>query len=110
MYGEYICKHDFTKRNRSFVVCLFLCIIRFLLRWRRPSCFFLLFKVEQEHNHNKETTPETPPSVEKIFKDDELINLIDPILNMDDYNKDGYIDYPEFVRAQSKNPPSKPQQ
>ncbi|KOB72041.1 hypothetical protein OBRU01_12807 [Operophtera brumata] len=68
---------------------------------------------EQEHHHKKEETPETPetpPSGEKIFKDDELINLIDPILNMDDHNRDGYIDYPEFVRAQSKNPPPKPQQ
>lgn len=39
---------------------------------------------------------------EKIFKDDELIALIDPILGMDDGNHDGYIDYPEFVRAQQK--------
>lgn len=28
--------------------------------------------------------------------------LIDPILTMDDYTSDGYIDYPEFVRAQQK--------
>ena len=41
-------------------------------------------------------------SQDKIFKDDELVNLIDPILTMDDNNKDGYIDYPEFVRAQQK--------
>lgn len=39
---------------------------------------------------------------DKIFKDDELVNLIDPILNMDDSNRDGYIDYPEFIRAQKK--------
>lgn len=39
---------------------------------------------------------------EKIFRDDELVNLIDPILNVDDANKDGYIDYPEFIRAQQK--------
>lgn len=39
---------------------------------------------------------------DKIFKDDELVNLIDPILNMDDGNRDGYIDYPEFIRAQKK--------
>lgn len=66
--------------------------------------------VEQEHNHKKEDTTNTPPSGEKIFNDDELINLIDPILNMDDSNRDGYIDYPEFVRAQAKNPPQKTQQ
>ncbi|KAF2899690.1 hypothetical protein ILUMI_06483, partial [Ignelater luminosus] len=39
---------------------------------------------------------------EKIFKDEELVTLIDPILTMDDGNRDGYIDYPEFVRAQQK--------
>ena len=26
--------------------------------------------------------------------------MIDPILNMDDKNQDGYIDYAEFVAAQ----------
>ena len=36
----------------------------------------------------------------KIFKDDELINMIDPILSSDDKNGDGFIDYPEFVQAQ----------
>lgn len=45
---------------------------------------------------------------EKIFKDDELVSLIDPILNMDDSNRDGYIDYPEFVRAQKKASVQKP--
>lgn len=39
---------------------------------------------------------------EKIFQDDELITLIDPILTMDDTNQDGFIDYPEFIRAQQK--------
>lgn len=39
---------------------------------------------------------------EKIFKDEELVALIDPILGMDDSNSDGFIDYPEFVRAQQK--------
>jgi hypothetical protein len=36
----------------------------------------------------------------KIFKDTELINMIDPILEADDRNKDGFIDYPEFIAAQ----------
>lgn len=40
--------------------------------------------------------------VEKIFQDEELVTLIDPILKMDDGNRDGYIDYPEFVQAQQK--------
>lgn len=47
--------------------------------------------------------PNTPaPTGEKIFKDDELEQLIDPILKMDDANRDGFIDYPEFVQAQQK--------
>lgn len=37
---------------------------------------------------------------DKLFNDDELVQLIDPILNMDDTNNDGYIDYPEFIQAQ----------
>ena len=28
--------------------------------------------------------------------------LIDPILQMDDSSKDGFIDYPEFIKAQQK--------
>lgn len=37
---------------------------------------------------------------DKLFSDAELVSLIDPILSMDDSNKDGYIDYPEFIQAQ----------
>ncbi|KFB46318.1 AGAP004631-PA-like protein [Anopheles sinensis] len=43
-----------------------------------------------------------PQHEEKIFSNDELSALIDPILNSDDHNQDGFIDYPEFVRAQHK--------
>lgn len=44
-----------------------------------------------------------PNQVEdKIFTDEELTSLIDPILKMDDTSNDGYIDYPEFIRAQQK--------
>jgi len=42
------------------------------------------------------------PPQEKIFTDEELMQLIDPILTMDDTNFDGFIDYPEFVIAQNK--------
>lgn len=38
----------------------------------------------------------------KVFKDEELVTLIDPILKMDDTNQDGYIDYLEFIQAQQK--------
>jgi len=49
-------------------------------------------------NHDKEGDQPLPE--EKIFKDDELVNMIDPILATDDKNHDGFIDYPEFVMAQ----------
>jgi len=50
-------------------------------------------------NHDKEGDQPLPE--EKIFKDDELVNMIDPILATDDKNHDGFIDYPEFVMAQN---------
>lgn len=37
----------------------------------------------------------------KIFKDEELIQMIDPILQNDDKNRDGMIDYMEFSLAQA---------
>lgn len=52
----------------------------------------------KDHNHN----PQQPKIEEKVFTDDELVALIDPILKMDDTSRDGYIDYPEFIRAQEK--------
>lgn len=38
----------------------------------------------------------------KIFSDEELASEVDPILSMADKNKDGYIDYAEFVHAQAE--------
>ncbi|KAJ8941138.1 hypothetical protein NQ318_004257 [Aromia moschata] len=54
------------------------------------------------HWHEQGSKEKQGTVEEKVFKDEELVNLIDPILNVDDYNKDGYIDYPEFIRAQQK--------
>lgn len=39
---------------------------------------------------------------EKLFGDEELVGLIDPIFGLDDTNNDGFIDYPEFIQAQHK--------
>lgn len=47
---------------------------------------------------------------EKVFSDDELVSLIDPILQMDDISRDGYIDYPEFIKAQQKAAANQQQQ
>jgi hypothetical protein len=53
------------------------------------------------HSEQGHHDPNNPaPTGEKIFKDDELVQLNDPILNNDDVNKDGFIDYPEYVQAQ----------
>lgn len=46
---------------------------------------------------------QVPHVEEKVFSDEELNTLIDPILTSDDLNRDGYIDYPEFIRAQQKS-------
>lgn len=51
-----------------------------------------------EANHDPKSGQPVPE--QKIFLDEELKNMIDPILDSDDKNKDGFIDYPEFVAAQ----------
>lgn len=56
---------------------------------------------EQGHdNPQAQHGQQAPPP--KLFTDEELYQLIDPILKMDDANQDGYIDYAEFIRAQQK--------
>ncbi|KAH8245414.1 hypothetical protein KR032_009978 [Drosophila birchii] len=40
----------------------------------------------------------------KTLSDGELAALIDPILEMDDTSRDGFIDYPEFIKARDKKP------
>ena len=37
-----------------------------------------------------------------MFTDEELAGQIDPGLGEDDLNKDGCIDYPEFLMAQNR--------
>ncbi|XP_029671781.1 multiple coagulation factor deficiency protein 2-like isoform X2 [Formica exsecta] len=50
------------------------------------------------HWHEQDSVEGTQRN--KLFNDEELVQLIDPILSMDDSNNDGYIDYPEFIQAQ----------
>lgn len=57
--------------------------------------------LEQGSKENP-NNPQAQQVEEKIFTDDELLQLIDPILRTDDTSNDGFIDYPEFVRAQQK--------
>jgi len=61
-------------------------LVKSLIHWHDQS------------NHDPKSGQPLPE--EKIFKDDELVSMIDPILETDDRNKDGYIDYSEFVIAQ----------
>ncbi|KAH8265252.1 hypothetical protein KR038_002489 [Drosophila bunnanda] len=55
-----------------------------------------------EQGSKEQPNGEKPHVEEKVFSDEELVALIDPILQMDDTSRDGYIDYPEFIKAQQK--------
>lgn len=61
-----------------------------------------LFHWHDSANHHEAEKSGHPPPGPKIFTDEELVNMIDPIMDQDDGNRDGYIDYPEFVMAQHK--------
>jgi hypothetical protein len=47
-----------------------------------------------QSNHDPKSGQPIPEA--KIFNDEELVNMIDPILKNDDKNGDGFIDYAEF--------------
>jgi len=64
------------------------------------GCELIKSLIHWHEQGNKE--PGAPNAGDKLFKDEELVALIDPILGMDDVNKDGFIDYPEFIQAQQK--------
>lgn len=66
--------------------------------------------IEQGSKDAHANNGQQPTVEEKIFTDEELVALIDPILQMDDTSKDGYIDYPEFMRAQQKSQQNQQQQ
>jgi len=52
----------------------------------------------EESKHLGTNAP--PMGTTKMFNDNELEQMIYPILEMDDKNMDGFIDYPEFIAAQ----------
>lgn len=56
------------------------------------------------HFHADEGHEETDQQRQerKVFSDDELSNIVDLVLQEDDLDKDGYIEYVEFVTAQRK--------
>lgn len=58
-------------------------------------CFVISFLLTSAQGSKENTHQEQVPQVEeKIFTDEELNTLIDPILQSDDLNRDGFIDYP----------------
>ena len=65
---------------------------------RHPLHSQSILHTTDQSNHDHSSGQQVPEA--KIFKDEELVNMIDPILGSDDKNRDGYIDYPEFVQAQ----------
>ncbi|CAG9799903.1 unnamed protein product [Chironomus riparius] len=67
------------------------------------GCELIKSLIHWHEQGSKQPEQQQVPHVEeKIFSDEELNTLIDPILTSDDINKDGFIDYPEFIRAQQK--------
>ena len=58
------------------------------------SNFFFFSDEGDDEHHPKEEPP--------LFKDFQLAQLIDPVLQNDDRDNDGMIDYSEFIIAQMK--------
>ncbi|XP_060063004.1 uncharacterized protein LOC132543511 [Ylistrum balloti] len=54
------------------------------------------------HDENEQGTPEEQAANKKVFSDEELSNIVEMVLKEDDLDKDGYITYTEFVKAQRK--------
>lgn len=52
------------------------------------------------HFHDEENPQDQAETTS--YTDEQLSSMIDQILEEDDVNKDGYIDYTEFVGAQKK--------
>jgi len=48
------------------------------------------------HYHDEENANNTA----EAYSDEQMASMIDQILAEDDTNKDGYIDYPEFIASQ----------
>ena len=59
---------------------------------------FLFVLFSDEGDDDEHQPKEEPP----LFKDFQLAQLIDPVLQNDDRDNDGMIDYSEFIIAQMK--------
>merc|ERR1712226_339756 len=55
-----------------------------------------------EDEEGAENPEEQNPEPKATFKVDEIIPIVDSILEQDDKNKDGYINWPEFISRQKQ--------
>ncbi|XP_021349311.1 glutenin, high molecular weight subunit PW212-like isoform X2 [Mizuhopecten yessoensis] len=63
-----------------------------------------------DDHENANATPEEQAANKKVFSDEELSNIVEMVLKEDDLDKDGYITYAEFVKAQRKAQVTEPTQ
>jgi len=66
-------------------------LIKSLFHWHDP---------DNKEGQQKDATHQHGEN--KVFTDKELVEMIDPILEQDDKDRDGFIDYTEFMEAQAK--------
>jgi len=57
---------------------------------------------EEEEGGATKEAPEDDAAPKSTFKVDEIIPIVDSILEQDDKNKDGYINWPEFISRQKQ--------
>jgi len=57
---------------------------------------------EEENGEGAEAAEDDEASPKSTFKVDEIIPIVDSILEQDDKNKDGYINWPEFISRQKQ--------
>lgn len=74
---------------------MFSCLFTFWL-YKMVKWLFWVFAADEGHEETDQRQER------KVFSDDELSNIVDLVLQEDDLDKDGYIEYVEFVTAQRK--------
>merc|ERR1711874_505414 len=62
-------------------------------------------RMEEEHKHDDEDDhhDEAPTDPEYRFSIEQIVPIVDSILEQDDKNKDGYLNYAEFMARQKQN-------
>ncbi|KAI6212994.1 Venestatin [Aphelenchoides besseyi] len=106
---HYFTLHDVSSNHLFLLLSIFLVGQKWTFGWYRvdqsdhsfPSRYWFLmvfvYREFSENPTNQHNDPHVPPPLPSEV---ELEQMIDSILNEDDYNKDGFIDYVEFLHAQ----------